>query len=93
MTSLTSNLAFTAAVGLVAGLAMGVLHFASLSWNARLFVAGSTGAALALQAARIAVSALVLILLVRISRSAALAGAFGFLAARAIMLSRNGEPR
>ena len=93
MTALTSNAAVTAAVGLVAGFALGVLHFASLSWNAQLFVSGSFGAAIALQAARVGLSALVLILLFRIGPFAALAGTLGFLGARAILVWRYGEPR
>jgi F1F0 ATPase subunit 2 len=93
MTALTSNAAVTATVGLVAGLALGVLHFASLSWNAQLFVSGSFGAAIALQAARVGLSALVLILLFRIGPFAALAGTLGFLGARAILVWRYGEPR
>jgi len=93
MTALTSNAAVTATVGLVAGLALGVLHFASLSWNAQLFVSGSFGAAIALQAARVGLAALVLILLFRVGPFAALAGALGFLVARAILIWRHGDPQ
>ncbi|MBV8106857.1 MAG: hypothetical protein JO223_19945 [Hyphomicrobiales bacterium] len=93
MTGPTSNLAVSVAIGFVAGLAVGGLHFASLSWNAQLFVAGSVGKAIALQVARVALAALILILLVRLNRIAALSGAFGFLAARAVALSRYGEDR
>lgn len=93
MTSLTSNVAVTATMGLVAGLVLGVLHFASLSWNAQLFVSGSFGVAIALQAARVALAALVLILLFRVGLFAALAGSLGFLVARAVLIWRYGDPQ
>jgi F1F0 ATPase subunit 2 len=93
MRDLQLSIGIGAAVGFVAGFAAGVLHFALLSWNAQLFVDGSTGKAVALQLARVAVSTLVLILLARLSLLALLAGAVGFLPARALMVSRFGGLR
>ena len=93
MTSLTSNVAVTATVGLIVGLLVGALHFGSLSWNTQLFASGSYGAAIALQAARVALATLVLILLFRIGPFAALAGTLGFLAARSVLIWRYGDPQ
>jgi F1F0 ATPase subunit 2 len=87
------SIATTAAIGLVAGFVAGVAHFALLAWNAQLFVDGSIGKAVALQLARVALATLVLILLARLSLFALLAGAVGFLPARALMVWRFGGLR
>ncbi|MBV8262450.1 MAG: hypothetical protein JOY87_01355, partial [Candidatus Eremiobacteraeota bacterium] len=62
----TFRFAIQAAVGFVAGFAIGATHFVSLSWNTRLFATGSAGTAVALQLARIglAVGALVSLALI-----------------------------
>jgi F1F0 ATPase subunit 2 len=93
MRDMQLSIATTAAIGFVVGFLAGVSHFALLAWNAQLFVDGSTGKAVALQLARVAVSTLVLILLARLSLLALLAGAVGFLPARALMVSRFGGLR
>ena len=81
-------------IGLVAGLLLGGFHFSSLSWNARLFTAGSAGKAVALQLARIGVAVAALILLARLLGLAALlCGALGFLVARPLLLWRFGALR
>jgi F1F0 ATPase subunit 2 len=67
-----------------------VPYFASLWWNTRLFANGSAGRAVALQLARVAAAVVVLILLVRLGPFALLSGAIGFVAARALLLSRFG---
>jgi F1F0 ATPase subunit 2 len=72
--------------GFVVGLIIGVVHFASLHWNARLFAAGSAGKAVALQLGRIAVVVATLLLLVLVSPFASLLGAVGFSLARARLL-------
>ena len=93
MTALTSSLAVNAALGFVVGLAVGFAHFATLAWNARLFVAGSMAMAIGIQMVRIGLVALVLILLARHNFVSFVAGALALLAARAIVLSRQEEPR
>jgi F1F0 ATPase subunit 2 len=70
------------AAGLAAGSAAGALHFAGLRWNARLFAAGRFGAALGAQAARCALTALLLFALARAGGPALLAGMAGLLLAR-----------
>ena len=93
MRDMQLSIAGAAAIGLVAGFVAGVAHFALLSWNAQLFVDGATGKAAALQFARVALATLVLILLARLSLYALLAGAVGFLLARALTVSRFGGLR
>jgi F1F0 ATPase subunit 2 len=89
----TLHLAAQAAVGLIAGFAVGVPYFASLWWSTRLFVTGSAGRAVALQLGRIAVALAVLTLLARLSFIALVSGVIGFLVARALLLWRFGELR
>jgi F1F0 ATPase subunit 2 len=83
-------LASRIAVGLAAGLALGAFHFASLWWNTRLFTMGAAGKAIVLQLARIAVAVAGLALLARVGFASPLAGAFGFLVARPLLLWRFG---
>ena len=45
MTGLTLGIATQLAIGFLAGFILGVLHFASLWWNTRLFATGSAGKA------------------------------------------------
>jgi F1F0 ATPase subunit 2 len=78
------------AVWLVAGLALGALHFASLWWNTQLFTKGAAGKAIALQLTRIAVAVAGLALLARVGFAALLAGGFGFLVARPLLVWRFG---
>jgi F1F0 ATPase subunit 2 len=93
MTAPTLHVAAQAAVGLIAGFAVGVPYFASLWWSTRLFVTGSAGRAVVLQLGRVGMALAVLLLLARLSFIALLSGALGFLVARALLLARLGEPR
>jgi hypothetical protein len=81
--------AIEAAFGFTTG--FGVTHFASLRWNARVFVNGSAARAVAVALARIVGAAGALATLMLLSPFAALAGGIGFLAARVLMLRRSGE--
>ena len=93
MTDPTLGFAAQAAVGLIAGLVVGVAYFASLWWNTRLFTTGSAGRAIALQLGRIAAAVAVLVLLARLSLVTLLFGALGFLVARFSLLWGLGEQR
>jgi len=93
MMDLTLHIAIAAATGLIAGFVAGLSHFASLAWNVRLFVDGSTGKAVALQLARLALTVVVMTLLVQLGPFALLAGAAGFVAARAGLAPRLGGLR
>ncbi len=90
---MTGSLAGQVVIGLIAGFLAGVLHFASLWWNARLFTTGSAGRAIALQLGRIAVVVAVLTLLARLGFAALLSGGLAFLVARSFMVWRTGELR
>jgi F1-F0 ATPase (N-ATPase) AtpR subunit len=83
--------AIAAAFGFTTGFVIGVTHFASLRWNARVFVNGSAARAVAVALARIVGAAGALATLMLLSPFAALAGGIGFLAARLLMLRRSGE--
>ena len=87
----TFRFAVYSAIGLIAGLIIGLSHFVSLRWNARLFVTGSAATAIALQFGRIAVAVGGLSALMLVSLSASLFGALGFLAVRALVLRFPGE--
>lgn len=80
-------------IGLIAGFLAGVLHFASLWWNAQLFTAGAAGKAILLQLGRIAVAVTVLAALARLGFAALLCGAFAFLVARPLLVWRFGALR
>ena len=80
-------------IGLIVGFPIGVLHFGSLSWNARLFTTGAAGKAIALQMGRIAVAVAVLTLLARLGFAALLSGGLAFLVARPFMVWRFGALR
>jgi F1F0 ATPase subunit 2 len=92
MTDLTLAFACRLAVGLVAGLFAGAVHFGSLWWNSQLLCTGGAAKAVALQLARFAVSAAVLIALAMLGAPSLLAGALGFLLARHFSLRAFGEP-
>ncbi|SER42678.1 F1/F0 ATPase, subunit 2 [Azotobacter beijerinckii] len=74
--------------GLLVGLLVGALHFASLALNLRLFCAGRVLPALALQLLRVGLSVAVLAALIRVGLAALLAGAAGLLLARQRVLRR-----
>ena len=80
-------------IGLIVGFLIGVLHFGSLSWNARLFTTGAAGKAIALQTGRIAVAVAVLTLLARLGFAALLCGGLAFLVARPVLPWRFGALR
>lgn len=77
----------------LAGLAVGLGHFASLRWNATLFAGGGAAKAFALQLARLALTATVFFLLARVGAWPLLCGAGGWLCARAFALRRWGAVR
>lgn len=74
--------------GLLVGLLVGTLHFASLGLNLRLFSAGRVLPALALQLLRVGLSVALLAALIRLGLAALLAGALGLLLARQLTLRR-----
>lgn len=90
-----TNLALAAsfAIGLVAGLCIGLLHFALLWWNTRLFLTGGAAKAVLLHLARFGVTALVLLALAKLGAAALLGGGAGFLLARGPLLRHFGEER
>jgi len=90
---MTGNLAGQVVIGLIAGFLTGVLHFASLWWNARLFTTGSAAKAIALQMGRIAMAVAVLTLLARLGLASLLSGGLAFLVARPFMVWRFGALR
>jgi F1F0 ATPase subunit 2 len=80
-------------IGLAAGFLAGLLHFASLWWNARLFTAGAAGKAIALQLGRIAVAVAVLTSLGLLGFAALASGTAAFLLARPLLVWRFGALR
>jgi F1F0 ATPase subunit 2 len=81
------------AIGVIAGFLAGLLHYASLWWNARLFAAGAAGKAVALQLGRIAAAVAALTLLARLGFAALSSGAVAFLVARPLLVWRLGALR
>lgn len=82
-----------AAAALIAGLAVGGCHFASLRLNARLFGAGHAARAGGLQLARIVLTSVALFALARFGALALIAGMAGFLLARGVALRSAGTVR
>lgn len=70
------------AAGLIAGLAVGGCHFASLHWNGRLFRGGQATCAFGLQLARVVLTSTALFALARLGALSFVAGLAGFLLAR-----------
>lgn len=77
-------------IGLGAGIALGVVHFATLRRVARLYAEGGAGVPLALQLARLLILGAVLFGLAKIGAPALLAGAIGLLLARHVVVRRLG---
>jgi len=78
-------------VGLLAGMAVGLAHFATLWWNTRLFTgSGSIFAAFGLQLGRFAMVVAVFFGLAKFGALPLLAGALGLLLARHIVIKRIG---
>ncbi|ACC70315.1 ATP synthase subunit I [Paraburkholderia phymatum] len=73
--------------GFAVGLLVGAAHFASLRWNAALFVAGCPVRALALQLSRFALTAAVFIVLAKVGVLALLGGTGGIMWTRSIALT------
>jgi F1F0 ATPase subunit 2 len=82
------------AVSFAAGLLAGAFHYLTLWWNVRLFTAGGSALkAVAIQLARLALIATVLIVVTRFGALPLLAAMLGLLASRAVALRRVGaEP-
>jgi F1F0 ATPase subunit 2 len=87
---MTTSLVLHALLGLAAGAALGLAHFASLAWNTRLYVSGGAARAFAVQLLRLAVLAAALAGLARLGAPPLLAGALGLLLARRLVLRRLG---
>ncbi|WP_077561672.1 ATP synthase subunit I [Polaromonas sp. C04] len=84
-------LAASLVTGLGAGFALGVVHFATLARNLRLFAAGRLAAAFGLQFVRLAVTIACFAVLARqCGAGAVLAGLAGLLLARTWLLRRTG---
>jgi F1F0 ATPase subunit 2 len=81
-----TSFVFWLIAGAAVGFAAGVLHFASLHWNGRLFAAGRMAAAFGVQVARIAIACAILFVLARAGAAAFLAGAAAFLLARQFVM-------
>ena len=82
------SLAAQLGAGLLAGLLVGVVHFASLAFNLRLFTAGRVLPALGLQLLRVGLSVALLAALIRLGLAALLAGAGGLLLVRQLFIRR-----
>ncbi len=93
MTNSVLSVAANFGVGLIAGLCAGLLHFAALWWNTRLFLTGSALTAVAMHIARFAVTAAILVALAKLGTFALLGGGLGFLLARGPLLRHFGEER
>ncbi|MFM0500186.1 N-ATPase subunit AtpR [Paraburkholderia caffeinilytica] len=87
---MTSHSVFAAqmAIGLVAGMLAGWIHFTGLRWNVRLLIAGAPGRAIGLQLARLGVLAVVFVVLARLGPWPLLGGAAGLLLARHWVVQR-----
>jgi hypothetical protein len=75
-------------LGLLAGIAVGLIHFTQLQRSVRLLAAGRLGLAFAMQALRVLVSAVLLAALAWLGIGALLAGLAGFLLSRQWLLRR-----
>lgn len=80
------NLIAQAMAGLALGLAGGLVHFLSLAWNLKLFLAGRPWQALGLQSLRLALTVALLVGLAQWGVVAVLAGLGGLLMARHVTL-------
>jgi hypothetical protein len=75
-------------LGLLAGIAVGLIHFTQLRRSVRLLAAGRLGLAFATQALRVLLSAMLLAALAWLGFGALLAGLAGFLLSRQWLLRR-----
>lgn len=76
------------AIGLLAGIPIGLLHFATLRWNLHFFAGGDLPRAFLLQFARLGLLGGVLCLLAIFGAMALLSGMLGILLARSLILRR-----
>ncbi|MBB4301026.1 F1F0 ATPase subunit 2 [Rhodobium orientis] len=91
MTADVFSILLHVALGLVAGFAVGLVHFRLLWWNTQMLLgAGSAVAAIAVIVLRFAVLVGVFVLLAQFGALALLAGAVGVLAARQVAVKRYG---
>ncbi len=75
-------------LGLLAGFAAGLAHFATLHLTVRLLVGGTAIKALALQLGRLGLLGLVFVALARLGAPALIASAMGLLLARQVLVTR-----
>jgi F1F0 ATPase subunit 2 len=80
----------SAALAFIAGIALGLVHFASLWWNCEAFARGRLGRALTMQLGRFAVVVAGFVLVARFGAAPLLAAALGLLFARALVRRRVG---
>ena len=83
-----SNMGLAGAIAFVAGLLIGLIHFATLRRNLCFLTDGGLAKALLLQLARLALLGGVLALLAMLGAFALLCGMLGILLARSIVLRR-----
>jgi hypothetical protein len=81
-----TNAVALAVAGMAVGLLGGTLHFATLRWNVGYFARARVLRAFALQFARLALTAALLVLLAKTGAFALLGGMGGFLWARGVAL-------
>lgn len=82
------SLPLAAAIGMVAGVLAGLIHFISLKWNTQFYLQGEHGKALLLQLFRFGFLITVLTVLAKTGAAALLTGMACILAARSIVLRR-----
>ncbi|HVJ41035.1 MAG TPA: ATP synthase subunit I [Dongiaceae bacterium] len=78
----------TVFAALIAGIALGLLHFSALWWNCRSFAEGRIGFALLVQLARFAILILAFVGLAKLGAGPLLAAALGLLLARGVVRRR-----
>lgn len=83
-----TGIGLQAGIGLVAGLLIGLLHFATLRWNLHFFTGGSLPKAFLLQLLRLCFLGGALALLATFGAMALLCGMLGILIARSLVLRR-----
>lgn len=75
-------------LGLAGGALAGLVHFGSLSWNARLYASASLSAAIGVQLVRFALLIAILAGAARLGAPALLSGALAILAMRSVVIRR-----
>jgi len=90
MTDLSHAEVLHALVGLGVGTLLGLLYFALLRWNTRIYTGGRVALGLVAQAFRFALAAGVLFALAHLGAGALLSGTIGLLGARHLVLRHVG---